>query len=192
MSVSFENLVVRSMADVLLEQTKEAMSQPMQPRQPGKMEKYLPWYGTAGGGTLGHHFGKKLVPKKYKFLGALTGTLAGTALGLHGGKAIGKRLDRSKTAAKEEKPPHPGVTLAKSLAGFGTGTALGYLGMKGVDRLLRAGGGQGLPQHTALKALPIVTGLGGLAYTQMQNKTLKKMRENHLKRQEMKRGGQST
>jgi hypothetical protein len=278
-SVPFDNLVVRGMADVLL---KEAMGQPMQPQQPaqqpGKMEKYLPWYGAAGAGAAGHEIGKRLVPGKYRALGAIGGTLLGTALGVHGGEALGKRLDRpkiakvltqagrervkeknfaipkgegpggtgkypihdtrhaksaltyveqhgtpaekgkvyaavakkypglsarssvpevaekakEKKAAKEKKPPHPGVTLAKSMLGFGTGMGLGYLGTKGVDKLMRLQGGQGLPKSLAVKALPIVTGLGGLAYTQMQNKTLGKMREDHLERQEMKRGGQST
>lgn len=155
--------------------------------EPGKLERYMPWYGGAGLGAVGHHFGGKLVPPKYRLLGQIGGTLLGTAAGVHGGEALGKKLDQPKLAAVEETPPHPGVTLGKSILGFGLGTAGGYLGMKGLDALMRARGGPGLPQHAALKAIPILTGLGGLAYTRMQNKTLEKMREDHLKRQELKR-----
>ncbi len=170
---------------------------PVQAAQ-GSMSKYLPWYSSAAGGMTGAHLAGKVVPKKYKFLGQLAGTLLGTGAGLHTGEAVGKALDKRKAAMNvkqaeaEEKAPHPGVTLAKSLGGFGLGMAGGYAGMKGLDALMRAGGGKGLPKHVALKALPVVTGLGGLAYQQMQNRTLDKMREDHLNRQEKKRGGKGS
>lgn len=188
MRVLYDNLVIRGMADILLEQVKEAREAP---QQPGKMQKYLPWYGAAGIGMAGHETGK-LLPKKYQMLGRIGGTLAGTALGVHGGETVGRKLDQRKTAAIEEKKPkHPASTLGKSMLGFGLGTAGGYVGMKGLDALMRARGGTGLSQHAAL-AVPVLTGLGGLAYANMQKKTLGKMREDHLKRQEMKRGSQST
>jgi hypothetical protein len=209
------------MADVMLKEAfgQPAAAPPQQQKQPGKMEKYMPWYGAAGLGAVGHHLGK-MVPKKYQFAGSVAGTLAGTALGVHGGEALGRKLDQrktaearpgfekykrmvgaleeskkrgdfihhphEKTAAKEEKPPHPGATLGKSLLGFGLGTAGGYLGVKGVNALMKSRGGPGLPSSAALTALPVVTGLGGLAYSRMQGKTLKKMRGDHLSRQEKK------
>ena len=190
-----DNIAIRAMADVFLKEAMGTMPQAQpqaQQKQPGKMEKYLPWYGAAGLGMVGHEAGK-LLPKKYQMAGRIGGTLLGTGLGVHGGEAIGKRLDQRKTAAAEEKmPPHPGATLGKSLLGFGVGTAAGYAGMKGLDALMRARGGSGLPRNAVMSALPLVTGLGGLAYTQMQNKTVGKMRQDHLQRQEKKRGSKES
>lgn len=70
----------------------------------GKAETYVPWYGTALGGVGGAMLGKKLLLKKLQAVGALGGTLLGTAVGLHGGEAAGRAIDRKlKTAGKYGK-----------------------------------------------------------------------------------------
>jgi hypothetical protein len=224
------------------------------------MHTYLPWYGVTAGSILGGAAGSKLVPKKYQLLGTLGGGLLGTAAGLHGGEALGKRLDRglAKSAAVyrvgnipfdmsgseldkklgtkgariatdretgrsrgfgfveapsvkgapkgwritkeaeageagEYQPPHPALTAAKSIGGLGVGMLAGYGGMKATDAILQKTRGKGLPRGSkAMWAVPIVTGAGGLAYTHMQQKTLEKMRQDHLKRQEKKRGSEES
>lgn len=162
----------------------------------GTMHQYLPWYGVTAGGILGGAAGAKLMPKKYQLLGTLGGGLLGTAAGLHGGEAIGKKLDErmAKSAAAEEyKPPHPALTAAKSLGGMGVGMLAGYGGMQAADAILKKTRGQGLPRGSkAMWAVPIMTGAGGLAYSHMQQKTLEKMRKDHLARQEKKRGSKES
>ena len=109
-----------------------------------------------------------------------------------------KRADADEEDYKPEAevypvPPHPAWTAAKSVGGLGVGMLAGYGGMKAVDAILQKTRGQGLPQGSNLMwAVPLLTGAGGLAYTHLQNRTLEKMRQDHLARQEMKRGGKST
>lgn len=86
-------------------------------------------------------------------------------------------------AGEAKDPPHPGVTLAKGLAGLGLGTAAGYVGMKGISHLL---GGQ-LPPAALQWAIPVTSGLAGLAYPYFHQALANKMRQDHLKRQEAKR-----
>jgi len=57
----------------------------------------LPWYTTAAGATGGVLAAQKFLPKKYKGIGQIGGALLGTGLGLEGGKAIGKRLEKPAT-----------------------------------------------------------------------------------------------
>jgi hypothetical protein len=82
----------------------------------GPVEKKLPWYTTALGGTSGAMLGRKLM-KKSPVAGALLGTLAGTAVGLEGGEALGKRVDKMRKQAEDpEKKPKPSnkkVVLSK-------------------------------------------------------------------------------
>lgn len=92
-----------------------------------------------------------------------------------------------KLASSYEEPEHPAKTLGKGILGFGTGMLGSYLGLKGIDALMKRNGGTGIPQSFVAKALPIVGGLGGLAYTQMHNAMLDKMRRDHINRQEAKR-----
>lgn len=210
-----------------LELEKLALAAPA-PAQPGKAQQYMPWYSAAGLGAVGHHVAGKLVPKKYRFLGQLAGTVAGTGVGVHAGEAIGKRLDQRKMAnvrpdgltdrqwvsefygnrehyrelqkqadfedehgtggppTPTKKEEHPAMTVAKSLAGFGTGMGAGYLAAKGVNAALKRSGIGEIPRSVAYKAIPIMTGLGGLAYTAAQQRTLDKMRSSHLERQKAK------
>lgn len=89
------NEFMKSINDYLLMGTpKMAAAYWMEKEAAGTAETYLPWYGTALGGTGGALLGSKLVPGKYKTLATLGGTLAGTALGLHGGEAVGKAIDK--------------------------------------------------------------------------------------------------
>jgi len=55
----------------------------------------LPWYTTAAGATAGTLGAAKLVPKKYRAAGQIGGALLGTAVGLEGGKAIGRKFDKT-------------------------------------------------------------------------------------------------
>ncbi len=98
-----------------------------------------------------------------------------------------------KAEAEESKPPHPALTAAKTVGGLGVGMLAGYGGMKAVDAGLQKVRGRGLPKGSpAMWAVPLAAGAGGLAYSHLQQRTLDKMREDHLKRQEMKRGSQDS
>lgn len=86
---------------------------------------------------------------------------------------------------EEELPPHPAWTGAKGALGFGAGMGAGYLGARGVDKLMRAKGHPGL--HPAARVgIPVVSGLAGLGYAHAQGVTLDKMREDAAKRRRMK------
>ncbi len=94
---------------------------------------------------------------------------------------------------KELKPPHPALTAAKMVGGLGVGTAVGYGGMEALDAVLKKTRGRGLPKgHAARWAVPLVAGAGGMAYSHLQQRTLEKMRQDHLKRQEKKRGSEKS
>ena len=117
------------------------------------MEKYLPWYGAAGLGMVGHEAGK-LLPKKLQMLGRIGGTLAGTALGVHGGEAVGKKLDQRQlrkqadygdenggnTPAPKNRVKEVAKTVGKGLAGMSAGTLAGYGAGKAVEHGARAVG----------------------------------------------------
>ena len=146
---------------------------------------------------------KRLLPKKYQAVGQIGGALLGTAAGLKAGKAIGKKLEKRADFEDEHgtggpplverKPPHPALTAAKTVGGLGVGMVAGYGGMKAVDAALKKVRGRGLPKgHAAMWAVPLVTGAGGLAYSHLQQRTLDKMRQDHLKRQEKKSGGKKS
>jgi len=148
----------------------------------------IPWYTTAAGGTGGTLAAGKYLPKKYRAAGQVGGALLGTALGLAAGKPLAKRLE--KKAELEERPPHPALTAAKTIGGLGVGMLAGYGGMKAIDAALQKTRGRGLPKGSNLMwAVPLVTGAGGLAYSHLQQRTLEKMRQDHLKRQQLEKGG---
>lgn len=88
-------------ASTMFQKIKEATGKD----EKGFTEKYLPWYGAATLGTLGHHAGEA-APKKYKLPAKLVGTVVGTGMGVHGGERLGKYFDvkrKKKTAALREK-----------------------------------------------------------------------------------------
>jgi hypothetical protein len=93
------------------------------------------------------------------------------------------KLGMVQRPGREEEPPHPALTAAKGLAGFGLGSTAGYFGMKGLEKAL----GRGALHPAAMIGIPAATGALGLAYPYFQQKMLGKMREDHLKRQEQKR-----
>ena len=62
--------------------------------EPGAAEKYLPWYAAAAGAVGGGAIGGKL-PGKWKLPGKMLGTVLGTGLGVHGGEAVGRKIDGS-------------------------------------------------------------------------------------------------
>ena len=111
--------------------------------------------------------------------------------GLSRESSVPEVKEKAKKAEAEKKPDHPAKTLAKGVAGMGLGMGAGYLGMKGIQA---ATGGQTSPVQGSklMWAVPLVTGTGGLIYSQMQGQMLDKMRKDHLKRQEMKRGSKSS
>lgn len=152
----------------------------------------IPWYTTAAGATGGLMAAKKFLPKKYQGVGQIGGALLGTAAGLGVGKPLAKKLEK-KAEAEEPKPPHPALTAAKTVGGLGVGMLAGYGGMKAIDAGLQKVRGRGLPKgNAAMWAVPLAAGAGGLAYSHLQQRTLDKMREDHLKRQEMKRGSKDS
>jgi hypothetical protein len=145
---------------------------------PGKVEKYLPWYGAAGLGMAGHELGK-LAPKKYQMLGRIGGTLLGTGLGVHGGEAAGRLLDKPKTAAEVQKKS-PVSEIAKTLGlatlGGATGMAAGYGAGHLVDYAMKKTTGQGVPTGK-LRAVAPLLGLGtGTAYALLEHAKQKKIR----------------
>ena len=171
----------------------------------GAFESKLPWYSTAAGGLLGTAAGGSLVPQKYKLLGQLGGALAGTGAGLEGGERIGRWLDRQKArrtppedqqkTAEEKKPEKksgPGRVLGASLLGMGAGMGAGYLIPKGIDAALVAAGKQPIMPSTASGLGTFAGGALGLAAPLLHYATLQRMREEHLKNQEAKRGSQGT
>jgi hypothetical protein len=85
-----------------------------------------------------------------------------------------------KMAAALKKDAGPGTVLAKGLLGLGTGMALGYGGMKGIEALR----GKPIQSTTAALTLPLATGALGLAAPLFHHEMLRRMRESHLKRQE--------
>lgn len=85
-------------------------------------------------------------------------------------------------AAKGEMPPHPAKTFAKGIAGLGLGTAAGYLGMHGARALM---GGE-LPSKAMQWAIPVTSGLAGLAFPYFHQALLDKMRKDSRKRAEVK------
>ena len=176
----------------------------------GELEKQsaaedIPWYTTAAGATGGVLAAQKFLPKKYKGIGQIGGALLGTGAGLAVGKPLTKKLEKKAEAwtldewaehfagrikeavVKEKKPDHTAKTLAKSVAGLGAGMAAGYLGMKGADKGLKAMGGKGLPKGGKLRfVVPAAAGAVGMAAPYLHQRTLEKMRADHLKRQEKK------
>jgi len=179
----------------------------------------IPWYTTAVGATGGAMAAKKFLPKKYQGVGQIGGALLGTAAGLGVGKPLAKKLEKKAEVPSVEdiseggytpeqakamhgvlrqheqakKPPHPALTAAKTVAGGGLGMLAGYGGMKAIDAGLQKVRGRGLPKGSpAMWAVPLAAGAGGLAYSHLQQRTLDKMRADHLKRQEMKRGSQDS
>jgi len=92
--------------------------------------------------------------------------------------------DAASSPLEEQKlPPHPALTAGKGALGFGAGLGAGYLGAKGLDLAM---GGPGKLAPWGLKAAPVLTGLGGLAYMHSQGVTLDKMREDAAVRRRMK------
>lgn len=162
---------------------------------PGKVEQKMPWYTTAAGGLLGSAAGGalagKYLPKKYKLLGQLGGALAGTAVGLEGGEALGRMVDQ-KLAAAETKPESPVRVLGKSLLGMGAGMGAGVLIPKGIDAAVTAVRGRPIMPQSAATIAPLVGGALGLAAPLLQYATLQKMREQHVKKQEVQGERQGT
>jgi hypothetical protein len=181
--------------------------------EPGKAEKYLPWYGSAGLGAIGHEVGKRALPGKLKTLGAIGGAVLGAGLGVHGGEALGRKIDQRKSrrppeddppmsiqpvpgpqppaklAAAEKKKPSAGRVLGSSLLGMGAGMGAGYGASKGLHALSRATGGKGLIPSTAARAMPFVGGAIGMTAPLLHYATLQNMREEHAKKQEQDHGG---
>ncbi len=150
----------------------------------GTFEKYFPAYTSAVGGYLGSRV-KNVLPKNMQTAGATLGTIVGTGMGLHGGEAVGKKLDHKKTKTAAEEEGAAASVLGKSLLGFGAGTALGYAGLKGFDALA---GKPVVSSPAARAALPVIGGALGMAYPHLHSMTVEKMRRAHLKKQEERRG----
>lgn len=181
----------------------------------GWVKDDLPWYTTALGATGATLAANKLAPAKYKVTAQLAGALLGTAAGLEGGKAISRGLEKTSEGSivdslpevaeqqpeddgpappappedmSKKKPPHPALTMGKSLAGLGLGMGAGYAGMKGADYALKKYRGEGLPSSKVMWAIPAATAVLGMAYPYLHQATVDKMRRDHLERQEAKRG----
>ena len=108
-------------------------------------EEKLPWYTTATGGYGGLALGKRIVPKKYKALGAVGGLLAGTALGLEGGTALGKKLD-AKTASAMR------VTLQKIADSQQPASRLFLGSSRGADQTIEESSPFGIAASSAQKS----------------------------------------
>jgi len=146
-------------------------------QQPGKMEKYLPWYGSAGLGAAGAYAGGKFMPAKYKLLGNVGGALLGAAAGVHGGEAIGRRLDKTAEAKKKERSMLRAIKpWAQGIAGFGLGSAAGYGGIKATDYFLRRAGQPGVTPGAMGYIVPAATGALGTMYGLWKAKEQEAMR----------------
>ena len=134
-------------------------------KEPGSAEKYLPWYGAASLGGLGSLAAQEAAKKKFKIPAAIAGSLAGTAVGVHGGEALGKFVAKRKkktAAVKEQKPPTISGTIARGLGGLAAGTVGGYGAGKAVELIARK---RGAPLHGAIPIIARVAGAGlGASY----------------------------
>lgn len=160
--------------------------------EPGRGEKYMPWYGAAGLGALGQTAGTRLAPGKFKALGGLAGALAGTGIGVHAGEAVGKAMD--KRAAEEppavEKPDYNKTlrriamrqagTTAKEIGAVALPLAAGMGTGFGIQKYMERTGRSAAPaarKILAFSAIPAVGMTAGAMY-----RTAK-----HLKDQEFDR-----
>lgn len=162
--------------------------------QTGQAEKYMPWYGAAGLGAIGHTLGPKALPKKFKLLGEVAGTLGGTYAGVHGGEVVGRAMDkRAEEVPVEPQPEKPdynkvlrriamrqagttlkeiGATTLPVAAGMGTGYA--------IQKYLEHTGRSAAPVAKKIlgySALPAVGLAAGLAY-----RTANNLKENEFAR----------
>jgi hypothetical protein len=128
---------------------------PAAPAAPGRNEKYMPWYTAAGAGAIGHSLGGLVVPPKYKMLGGAAGAVAGTVLGVHGGEALGRAMD--KRADASQQPPDYNKTLRR-IALRQTGTTLKEIGSIALPLAAGMGTGFGIQkymEHTGRSAAPV-------------------------------------
>lgn len=162
----------------------------VQPAAPGSGEKYMPWYGAAAGGLAGSQLASKFLPKKYRAAGQMAGTLLGTAVGVHGGEAVGRKLDQAKTA-EEKKRDTPAKVLGRSLGGLALGSAVGTAVPYVLDKGLERYRGRGLMSPTtAMKVGPVVGGILGVATPLFHHEMSRRMIATHKKNMEEDRGGQ--
>lgn len=71
---------------------------------------------------------------------------------------------------KEEQYEHPALTIAKGLGGYALGSGLGYVGMHGLDKGLKALGGKGISRNVILIGGPLVGAGGAAGFKYLQNK----------------------
>jgi hypothetical protein len=165
--------------------------QPIKPApEPGHNEKYMPWYTAAGLGAIGHSLGGLAVPAKYKMLGGAAGAVAGTVLGVHGGEALGRAMDKR---AEEEPvgPPDYNKTLRR-IAMRQAGTTAKEVGAIALPMAAGMGTGFGLQkllEHSGRSAAPAAKKILGVSALPIAGLTAGAMYHTakHLKDQEFDR-----
>lgn len=175
---------------------KQGVGVPMA-QEPGRNEKYLPWYTAAGAGTLGQALGSRLTPSKFKMLGGAAGAVAGTMLGVHGGETVGRAMDKRAAEEPQAGPPDYNKTLRR-IAMRQTGATLKELGAVALPMAAGMGAGFGIQKYMersgrsaapvakkilALSTLPAVGFTAGAAYRaagQLKNQEYDRIRQEEL------------
>lgn len=124
--------------------------------QPGQAERYMPWYGAAGLGAIGHTLGPRALPKKFKLLGEVAGTLGGTYAGVHGGEVVGRAMDKRAEELGPEKPDY-NKTLRR-IALRQAGTTMKEIGAVTLPVAAGMGAGYGIQkylEHTGRPVAPV-------------------------------------
>ena len=89
-------------------------------------------------------------------------------------------------APEPKRPPHPVLTAAKRLGGYGLGTGAGMLAGKGMhmgaDALHKKYRGGPITTHGLGAAVPLLGGAAALAFQVAQNDTFKTMKSDGEKR----------
>lgn len=125
----------------------------------GSREKYLPWYGAAGLGTLGQHAGYKFAPPKLKMIGGVAGALAGTGLGVHAGEAVGRAMDKRAAEMPQPQPQAPDYNKTlRRIAMRQAGTTVKEIGAVTLPLAAGMGAGFGIQKYmerTGRSAAPV-------------------------------------
>jgi hypothetical protein len=125
---------------------------------PEAVQKTLPWYTTGAGALLGGHAGAG-GSGKMRLARTLGGAMLGTGVGLHGGEAIGKKIDRMRAKRKEKRGEIEKTSGYRALGALG-GAAVGAVPLAIVGAVSGAAAGAAAEKRDERK--PIGTLKGGL------------------------------
>ncbi len=166
-------------------------------------DETIPQYTSALGGFLGAMAAQKHLPPKYRTVGQIAGTIAGTGVGIESGGAAARTLDRfspqDKVAAAEEllklalpdpppdsgEPPapenaqlpaHPGWQAARAVGGGLLAFGAGTAAGYGLQHGAHKLLGDKITPAHAHAIIPVLGGVAGLAYNQYKSREAQELR----------------